>query len=85
MGFEASAEAFKAKNSGDADQVFADIHDTADVVRSLAISLRESAFRRDRIDLRIHRPEFIREARLLAGLIGDLAPLEGEVAEAKRK
>jgi hypothetical protein len=62
----------------DADRVFGDIHDTADGLRSYAVSIREAAFRRDRAWLRIHRVEFVRQARLLAGLINDLAPLDGE-------
>ena len=62
-------------------RIFEDIHDSADVVRSLAISLREAAWRRDQIHLRIHRAEFRREASLLLGLIRDIAPLEGEVAK----
>jgi hypothetical protein len=66
------------------DRVFEDIHDTADEIRSRAISIREAAFRRDDIYLRIYRVEFIQQARLLAGLINDLAPLEGEKAEAGR-
>jgi hypothetical protein len=65
------------------DRVFTDIHDMADEHRSLTISVREAAFRRDAAFLRIYRVEFIRQARLLAGLIGDLAPLEGEKARAK--
>jgi hypothetical protein len=60
------------------DRVLEDIYDTADEVRSLTISIREAAFRRDDIFIRIYRVEFIRQARLLAGLIRDLAPLEGE-------
>jgi hypothetical protein len=62
----------------DADRVFTDIHDTADELRSLAVSIREDAFRRNSAWLRIRRTEFIQQARLLAGLLKDLAPLEGE-------
>jgi hypothetical protein len=62
----------------DADRVFTDIHDTADEIRSLSISIREAAFRRDTVFLRIYRVEFARQARLLVELIKDLAPLEGE-------
>jgi hypothetical protein len=65
------------------DRVFEDLHDTADEVCSLAVSIREAAFRRDDIFIRIYRVEFIRQARLLAGLIRDLAPLEGEKTEAE--
>lgn len=64
----------------DPDRVFGDVHDTADELRSLAVSIREAAFRRDSAWLRIHRVEFTRQARLLAGLLKDLAPLEGEGA-----
>jgi hypothetical protein len=62
----------------DPDRLFGDIHDAADDARSLAVSIREAAFRRDRAWLRIHRAEFIQQARLLAGLIRDIAPLEAE-------
>ncbi len=62
----------------DPDRVFTDIHYMADELRSYAISIREASFRRDSAWLRIHRVEFVRQARLLAGLIRDLAPLEGE-------
>jgi hypothetical protein len=62
----------------DDDIVFTNLHDSADDLRSYALSIREAAFRRDRIWLRIHRAEFVRQARLLAGLLKDLAPLEGE-------
>jgi hypothetical protein len=65
------------------DRVLEDIHDTADLVRSLAISLREAAYRRDRISIRIYRAEFRALTVLLLGLIADLAPLEGEVTAAK--
>lgn len=59
-------------------KIFGDIHSVADEVRSLTVSLREAAFRRDSVWLRIHRVEFIQQARLLVGLISDVAPLEGE-------
>jgi hypothetical protein len=45
--------------------------------RSLSISIREAAFRRDAAFLRIYRVEFIRQARLVSGLINDLKPLAG--------
>jgi hypothetical protein len=70
--------------ASDGDRIFEDVHDVADGVRSLAVSLREAAFRRDPITLRIHRAEFRQQAGLLLGLIRDIAPLEGEVTEAKR-
>jgi hypothetical protein len=76
------SQAFEAET---ADRVYADIHDVADDVRSLAISLREAAFRRDGIMLRIGRVEFRQQAVLLLGLIRDIAPLEGEVTGAERK
>jgi hypothetical protein len=66
------------------DQIYQDIHDTASRVESYAISIREAAFRGDRIYLRIYRADFRREVSLLLGLIGDLAALEGEATEAKR-
>ena len=62
----------------DADRIYTDIHSAADELRSLSISIREDAFRRNRAWLRIHRPELIQLVRLLAGLIKDLEPLEGE-------
>jgi hypothetical protein len=62
----------------DPERVYRDIHDAADELRSYAISIREAAFRRDRAWLRIHRAEFIQQTRLLAALIRDVAPLEGE-------
>jgi hypothetical protein len=64
-------------NAGE-DKVLEDIYDTADLVRSFAVSIREAAFRRDQIWTRIHRVEFIEQARLLSGLIKDLAHLAGE-------
>jgi hypothetical protein len=64
------------------DRIYADIHDVADDVRSLAVSLREAAWRRDRLMVRILRAEFRQQAVLLLGLIRDIAPLEGELAEA---
>jgi hypothetical protein len=67
----------------DEERVFQDIYSTADFVRSDAVSILEAAFRRDRFFIRIHRIEFVRQARLLAGLINDLAPLEGELTAAK--
>jgi hypothetical protein len=79
-----SIEAFKADVVDD-ERAYEDIRDTADVVRSLAVSLREAAFRRDAIHLRIHRAEFRREVSLLLGLIRDIAPLEGELTEAKSR
>jgi hypothetical protein len=62
----------------DADRVFTDIHNTADDLRSLAISIREDAFRRNSAWLRIHRPELIQQVRLLSGLIKDLELLKCE-------
>ena len=76
--FQAVANALK-------DRIFEDVHDTADLIRSLAIGIREAAYRRDDIFLRIYRAEFREQAALLLGLIKDLAPLEGEKTEAKRK
>jgi hypothetical protein len=68
------------------DRVYGDIHCVADDVRSLAISLREAAWRGDRLMVRILRAEFRQQAVLLLGLIRDIAPLEGELAgDAKRK
>jgi hypothetical protein len=66
------------------DRAFADIHDVADDVRSLAVSLREAAWRRDRIMVRILRPELRAQVVLLLGLIKDIAPLEGELAGAAK-
>jgi hypothetical protein len=62
----------------DPDQILFDVHSVADEVRSLSVSIREAAFRHDTVFLRIYRVEFVRQARLLAGLIRDIAPLEGE-------
>ena len=76
------AQAFEAET---ADQTYQDIHDVADDVRSLAVSLREAAFRRDGIMLRIGRAEFRQQAALLLGLIRDIAPLEGELAGADKR
>jgi VRR-NUC domain len=47
------------------EELFTDIHDTADMVRSLAVAIREAAFRRDDMFIRIYRVEFIRQARPL--------------------
>jgi hypothetical protein len=67
-----------AFRAGVDDRIYGDIHDVADDVRSLAVSLREAAWRRDQIMVRILRPEFRRQSVLLLGLIRDIAPLEGE-------
>jgi hypothetical protein len=67
------------------DRAFADIHDVADDVRSLAVSLREAAYRRDQVMVRILRAEFRQQAVLLLGLIKDLAALEGEIAGADKR
>jgi hypothetical protein len=67
-----------AESVDDPDRVFRDIHNVADEMRSHAVSIREAAFRRDRVWLRIHRAEFVRQAKLLVDLIRDVAPLEGE-------
>jgi hypothetical protein len=53
----------------DPDRIYGDIHDIADELRSLAISIREAAFRQDRAWLRIRRAELVRRANLLAGLV----------------
>jgi hypothetical protein len=75
-----------AFRAGVDDRIYADIHDVADDVRSLAISLREAAWRRDQLMVRILRAEFRQQAVLLLALIRDIAPLEGELAgDAKRK
>ena len=66
------------------DRTFADIHDVADEIRSLATSIREAAFRRDSIWIRIHRAEFREQAVLFLGLVNDLALLEGEKTAAQR-
>jgi hypothetical protein len=76
--FEAAAD--EVRRDG-----YQDVGDVADEVRSLAVSLREAAFRRDAITLRIHRAEFRQQATLLLGLIRDIAPLEGETTASKRK
>jgi hypothetical protein len=73
-----------AENAAE-DRVLEDIYSTADLVRSLAISIGEAAYRRDRIFIRIYRAEFRELTVLLLGLIADLAPLEGEVTAAKAK
>jgi hypothetical protein len=67
-----------AESVDDPDRVYRDIHDVADELRSLTVSIREAAFRRNSAWLRIHRAEFIQQTRLLVGLIRDVAPLEGE-------
>ena len=64
---------------------FEDIHDVADLIRSLSISIREAAARSDQLMLRIHRAEFVQQARLLAALIRDVTPLEGELAGAAKR
>jgi hypothetical protein len=76
-------QALDAGAVDDADRIFTDIHYMADELRSYSISIREAAFRRDGAFLRIHRAEFVQQARLLAGLIRDVAPLEGERGRAK--
>jgi hypothetical protein len=79
-------ETFEAEIAAVDDRIYQDIHDTADDIRSLAVSLREAAFRRDPMTLRIHRAEFRPLAILLLGLIRDLVLLEGELTgAAKRK
>jgi hypothetical protein len=88
MNAQPASQAFEAETAATAavdDRIYADIHDVADNVRSLAVSLREAAWRRDAITLRIHRAEFRQQATLLLGLIRDIAPLEGEVTASKRK
>jgi hypothetical protein len=62
----------------DPDRVYRDIHDIADRLESIARSIREDAYRRNGVWLRIHRAEFVQQARLLAGLIRDVAPLGGD-------
>jgi hypothetical protein len=62
----------------DPDRTYNDIHEIADDLRSLAISIRESAFRQGSAWLLIQRAKFAQQANLLAGLIRDIAPLEGE-------
>ena len=77
---------FRALVNAVEDRVFEDIHDTADLIRSLAIGIREAAYRRDHIFIRIYRAEFREQAALLLGLIRDItARLEGEKTEAKGK
>ena len=79
------SQAFEAETAEANDRIYGDIHDVADDVRSLAVSLREAAWRRDRIMVRILRPELRAQVVLLLGLIKDIAPLEGEVTGAERK
>ena len=79
------APSFEPSTTPVEDRIFEDIHDTADLIRSLAIGIREAAYRRDDIFIRIYRAEFREQAVLLLGLIKDLAPLEGEKTEAKGK
>jgi hypothetical protein len=55
------------------DRTFRDIIDTSDRIESILRSLSEDAYRRNGFWLRIHRAEFIQEARLLSDLIKDLA------------
>jgi hypothetical protein len=64
----------------DPDRVFADIYDMADQLESIARSIREDAYRRNAFWLRMHRPELVQQARLISGLIRDLAPIEGKRA-----
>jgi hypothetical protein len=59
----------------DFQDILEQVHDAADDVRSHAVSIREAAWRRDILWLRIHRVEFIRAAHLLAALIREAAPL----------
>jgi hypothetical protein len=68
----------------DPDRIYGNIYKVADRLRSLAVSIREAAFGRDRAWLRIHRAELVRDAQLLAGLIRDIAPLAGELTAGKR-
>jgi hypothetical protein len=79
------SQAFEAETAAVADRIYADIHDVADDVRSLAVSLREAAWRRDQIMVRILRAEFRRQSALLLGLTRDVAPLEGEVIGAGKR
>ncbi len=72
-----------AANSATNDVSFEDIYDTADLISSLAVSIREAAYRRDDIWIRIYRVEFHQQAVLLMGLIRDIAPLPGEKAAEK--
>jgi hypothetical protein len=67
-----------AESVEDPDRVLCDVHCTADEPRSLAVSFREAAFRRDIAFFRIYRVEITRQARLLAELIKDVAPIAGE-------
>jgi hypothetical protein len=72
------------ESAGD-DRIFEDVYDVADDVRSLAVSLREAAWRRDQLMVRILRAEFRRQVGLLLGLTRDVAPLEGELAGADKR
>jgi hypothetical protein len=87
MTIAAPPAAFQAAKDAEnaADRVLEDIYNTADRVRSLAVSIMEAAYRGDATWIRIYRCEFRREVVLLQGLIADLAPLEGEVTAAKAK
>jgi hypothetical protein len=68
-------QALDSAGSVDPDRVYRDIHDVADELESIARSIREDAYRRNGFWLRMHRHELVQQARLLAGLIRDVAPL----------
>jgi hypothetical protein len=65
----------------DPDRTFRDIIDTADRMGSILRSLSEDAYRRNGFWLRMHRQEFVHEARLLSGLLRDLSPIKGEAGK----
>jgi hypothetical protein len=86
MGLESFDASTAVPVDDPSDRVFTDIQSTADFLRSLAISIREAAYRRDDIFIRIYRGEFIEQARLLSSLIKDDLPrLDGEETAAKVK
>lgn len=67
-----------ASSVEDADRTFRDIIATVDRFELILRSIHEDAYRRNGTWLRIHRAEFVQEARLLSGLLKDISALEGE-------
>ena len=85
MGFESFDASTAVPVDDPGERVFTDIESTADLLRSLVVSIGEAAYRRDRSFIRIYRAEFREHVVLLLGLINDLPLLEGERTAAKGK
>jgi hypothetical protein len=56
---------------------FEAVHDQAQLVESFAISIREAAFRRDEVGLRLYRAPFREAVKALMGGLRNAAPIQG--------